>query len=71
MLISISYDSDLKKAKEILTKLVQAEERILSEPEPGIAILELAESSINFTLRPWVRKEDFWLVHFYLDQAAF
>lgn len=66
MVISISYDSDLKKAKEILTSLVQGEERILPEPEPVIAVLELGESSVNLAVRPWVRKEDFWLVQFFL-----
>ena len=64
MVVGIGYDADLRKAKEILNEMVRADERILSEPAPTVAVSELADSSVNFVVRPWVNASDFWGVKF-------
>ena len=64
MVVGIGYDADLLKAKRILEEMVAADERILAEPAPKIAVSELADSSVNFIVRPWVNSADFWGVKF-------
>ena len=63
LVIGISYDSDLKKAKALLADILAKDERILPEPAPNIAIGELADSSVNILVRPWVKAEDYWGVY--------
>ncbi|WP_414828276.1 mechanosensitive ion channel family protein [Alteromonas sp. H39] len=62
MVVGIGYDSDLLKAKQILVEMCEADERILDEPAPVVAVSELADSSVNFTVRPWVNAADFFAV---------
>ena len=62
MVFGIGYDDDLRKAKEILNEIITADERILPEPAPVIAVSELADSSVNFVVRPWVNSADYWAV---------
>lgn len=64
MIFGIGYDSDLKKAKDILQNIIDSDERILKEPAPVIAVSELGASSVNFVVRPWVKTEDYWNVNF-------
>ncbi|HEY9136370.1 MAG TPA: mechanosensitive ion channel domain-containing protein [Pseudomonadales bacterium] len=66
MVFGISYDDDIKKAKQILEKTVNADERVLKQPEAIIAVSELGESSVNFVVRPWVKSADYWAVRFEL-----
>lgn len=66
MVFGISYDDDIKKAKQILEKTVNADERVLKQPEAIIAVSELGESSVNFVVRPWVKSADYWDVRFEL-----
>jgi len=70
MVVGIGYDSDLKKAKEILKGMLAADERILKEPAPTVAVAELADSSVNFVVRPWVATADFWAVKFDFTEAV-
>ena len=70
MVIGISYDSDLRKAKAILNEMVAADERILKDPEPKVAVSELADSSVNFIVRPWVASADFWAVKWDFTEAV-
>ena len=58
----IGYDDDLKATKKLLQKLVKADKRILKEPEPFVAVSELADSSVNFIVRVWVERADFGAV---------
>ena len=60
----IGYDDDLKLAKQILMEILEAEERILQEPAPFVAVSELADSSVNFITRAWVETADYWDVRF-------
>ena len=64
MVVGISYGSPIDKAYEIMKRIVAADSRILTEPAVQIAVAELADSSVNFVLRPWVKKEDYWGVKF-------
>lgn len=58
----ISYDCNIKLAKEILLKLVNEQENVLHDPhpEPMVVVGELADSSVNLSLRYWATNEDFW-----------
>ena len=70
MVVGIGYDADLLKAKQILQEMVSADERILAEPAPTVAVSELADSSVNFVVRPWVKAADFWGVKFDFTEAV-
>ncbi|MCL6416529.1 mechanosensitive ion channel [Aestuariirhabdus sp. Z084] len=60
MVFGIGYDDDLLKAKQILVRLLEQEARVLKDPSPLVAVAELADSSVNFNVRPWVKSEDYW-----------
>ena len=62
MTFGIGYDDDLLKAKTVLEQMVKEDERILEEPAPVVAVSSLGDSSVNFTVRPWVKKEDYFAV---------
>ncbi|MBX2868110.1 MAG: mechanosensitive ion channel [Acidiferrobacterales bacterium] len=62
LVIRVGYDSDLKKAKELLNTLVSNEPRVLSHPEAFVAVSEMTDSSINFVVRPWVNTGDYLAV---------
>lgn len=62
----ISYESDLKKAREILLDIVHANELIAKDPEPEVVVAELADSSVNLSVRYWTKTEDFWKCRFYV-----
>ena len=68
MVFGISYGDDIKKAKDIMAQVVNADSRVLQDPAPTIAVLELADSSVNFAVRPWVNSADFWPVKFDLTE---
>lgn len=69
MVIGISYGSDLLKAKNILEELVKEHAKVLKDPSYTIAVSELADSSVNFIVRPWVNAEDYWDVRFQLTES--
>lgn len=68
LVIGIGYGSSIKKAHDILTEILKSEDRVLEDPAPTIAVAELADSSVNFVVRPWVKKEDYWNVRFDLTE---
>ena len=69
MVVGVSYDDDLDKVRETIEQLVAAEDRILDEPACTIAVSALADSSVNFVVRPWVKTSDYWGVMFDLTEA--
>jgi small conductance mechanosensitive channel len=69
LVVGIGYDDDIKKAKNILNELMANDERILKDPAPTLGLLELADSSVNFAVRPWVNSSDYWGVHFDLLES--
>lgn len=62
MIFSIGYDDDLKLAKTLMTDIVTAHEKVHADPAPVIRVAELADSSVNFQVRPWVNADDYWPV---------
>lgn len=62
LVMGIGYDDDIRKAKEIIEKVLQEESRVLSDPAPVIMVLELADSSVNIAVRPWSKTSDYWAV---------
>lgn len=70
MIFGISYDSDLKKAREIFETLIAADERILTDPAPVIAVGALADNSVDFFVRPWVDTENVWPVTFHFTEQV-
>ena len=67
--VGIGYGSDIQKAYEVIHDLLKHDPRILPEPAPQIAVAELADWRVNFVIRPWVRKEDYWPVRFDLTRG--
>jgi small conductance mechanosensitive channel len=59
LVVGIDYEADIRLAKQTLLEIVQADERVLKDPEPVVAVAELADSSVNLILRPWVNTADY------------
>ena len=64
MVIGIGYEDDIDKARTVIFDVLSKDERILKEPATKVAVKELADSSVNFTVRPWVKADDYWGVIF-------
>ncbi|MFV1959703.1 MAG: mechanosensitive ion channel family protein, partial [Planctomycetota bacterium] len=64
MLFGVGYDDDLNKAEKILEEIVTADPRVLKDPAPVVVVGELADSSVNFHVRPWTKTSDYWDVFF-------
>ena len=62
--IGISYDSDIRKAREILLKVMQDDEKTMKDPAPSVSVSELADSSVNLAVRPWSTPANYWDVYF-------
>lgn len=63
MVFGIGYDDDITKAQSILEKIVKDHPLVLGSPEPVIRVNELADSSVNFVCRPWIKTSDYWTVY--------
>ena len=68
MVFGVSYSDDLKLARQIIEEILNADARVLQEPAPTIAVAELADSSVNFVVRPWVKGADYWDAKFDLTE---
>lgn len=68
MVMGIGYGDDIDKAKQVISDILSQDSRVLKEPAPQIALMELAESSVNFVVRPWVSVSDYWAVYFDLTE---
>ena len=64
MVVGVSYGDDLNKAKQIMEDLLAADERVLKDPAPTVAVSNLGDSSVDFVVRPWVNSADYWAVKF-------
>lgn len=69
LVIGVSYNDDLDKVRRVIEEVIAADGRVLGEPEPTIGVLELADSSVNFAVRPWVKSADYWPVYFGLMES--
>ncbi len=70
LVIGIGYDDDIDKARDTIQALVDADDRILKDPACPIAVAELADSSVNIAVRPWVKTADYSAVRFGLTEAV-
>lgn len=66
----VGYGEDLQRVKAVLGEMLSADERVLEDPEPTIGVLELADSSADFAVRPWTRTPDYWSVYFDTMEAV-
>jgi small conductance mechanosensitive channel len=67
----IGYGDDAAKARVVLQALIDADSRILKTPDPFIALSALADSSVNFTVRAWVKSDDYWGVFFDMNENVY
>ncbi len=70
MVIGVGYGDDLKKVREILEDILANDHRILKDPAPTIGVLELGDNSVNFAVRPWVKREDYWGAYFDVTETV-
>lgn len=70
MVIGVGYGDDLKKVREILEDILAKDDRFLEDPAPTIGVLELGDNSVNFAVRPWVKKEDYWGAYFDVTETV-
>jgi len=68
MVMGISYDDDIQTAIDTISSIVAADDRVLSEPEPQIAVSNLGDSSVDIVVRPWCNAADYWAVRFDLTR---
>ena len=68
---SISYGDDYDKAKAVLQRLCDADERILKEPKPIIELIKMSDSSVDITVRARVKPEDYWTVYFKMNELVY
>ncbi|NQD71573.1 mechanosensitive ion channel, partial [Sphingobacterium shayense] len=61
--VGVSYEDNIKDAKDTIAALIEQDSRILGTPEPEIFVSELADSSVNLTIRGWINKGDYWVTH--------
>jgi len=64
MVFGIGYSDDIDKAKNVIKSVLDNDSRVLTDPAPQIVVSELADSSVNFNVRPWVKTSDYWGVFF-------
>jgi small conductance mechanosensitive channel len=70
MVIGVGYGDDLKKVREILEDILAKDDRILEDPAPTIGVLELGDNSVNFAVRPWVKRDDYWGTYFDVTETV-
>lgn len=69
LVVGVGYDDDLNVAISTIRRVLQADDRILADPEPQVAVSEMADSSVNLVVRPWVMASDYWGARFDLTKA--
>lgn len=69
MTIGVSYDADIDTVKEILMNVLTSNELVLQDPAPFVGVLEMADSSVNFVVRPHCKPEHYWNVFFGVNEA--
>jgi len=70
LVFGIGYGDDLKKAKQILERILSEDPRVLKDPAPVVAVSELGDSSVNFVVRPWVKTSDYWNTYFDITEKV-
>jgi small conductance mechanosensitive channel len=70
MVFGVSYTDDIPKTERVLQAILDSHEKVLAEPAPIVRLHELADSSVNFVVRPWVNKDDYWNVYWDITRAV-
>jgi small conductance mechanosensitive channel len=70
LIMGISYDSDIKKAREVLLKVMDAHPMVMQDPAPFVGVWELADSAISLAVQPHCKAEDYWAVYFDIQEAG-
>jgi len=68
--IGVSYDADIKKTKDVLMNVLSENTKVLKDPAPTVNVSELADSSVNFSVRPWATPANYWDVYFETIEAT-
>ena len=69
LVFGISYSEDIEKAERVMAEVVAAHPAVLDEPATMICLHELADSSVNYIVRPWVKRDDYWDTYWDLMRA--
>jgi len=69
MTVGVAYDADLSKVRDVLKDIISKESRVHADPEPLIAVAELADNSVNFVVRVWTDTGDYWGVKFAMTET--
>jgi small conductance mechanosensitive channel len=64
LVVGVSYGDDLDKVKEVVAEVLDKDDLVLKDPAPQVAVLEMADSSVNFIVRPWTDTDNYWDVYF-------
>ena len=70
LVFGVSYDSDIKQTKNVLMAVLKEHPLVLTSIEPTVDVLELADSSVNFAVRPWCKSENYWTVYFDITERV-
>jgi small conductance mechanosensitive channel len=70
LVFGVSYDADIKETKNVLMDVLTAHSKVLKTPAPTVNVLELADSSVNFAVRPWCKTDDYWTVYFDITEQT-
>jgi small conductance mechanosensitive channel len=70
MVFGIGYEDDIKKAKDILVRILDEHPAVLKDPAPAVTVGELGDNSVNFNVRPWANTPDYWTVYFDVTEAV-
>lgn len=70
LVFGVSYEDDIDKVRKAILAEIEADERIFKDPAPFVGLVELADSSVNFTTRVWTKTEDYWGVYFDLNEKV-
>lgn len=70
LVFGVGYDSDIKQTKNVLMEVLTSHPKVLKDPAPTVNVLELADSSVNFAVRPWCNTADYWDVYFDITENA-
>ncbi len=71
LVIGISYGDDVKKARDLVIDMLKSDERVIAEPEPTVALSSLGDNSVDLTIRFWAKIEDFWPLHFGMQEKIY
>ncbi|MCW8834062.1 MAG: mechanosensitive ion channel [Colwellia sp.] len=68
--VGVSYDADIDKTKEVLMNVLESHDKVMKDPAPFVGVLEMADSSVNFAVRPHCLPADYWDVYFSVNEAV-